>query len=136
MINLRERAESDLKHTLEKEYGLPVILTDPDGVKYDKSENSADPDNPDDLTGQILYSFVSVNPETGEEVVANNPIVSLRRSSLARVPVAGETWLFQIPVIPKYTADKIPFIMDAGRVPEPDGSIGFIRYHLTKAEQA
>lgn len=136
MINLREQAEKDLKHTLEKEYGLPLILTDPDGKKYDKSENSADPDNPDDLTGQILYSFVSVNPETGEEMIVNNPIVSIRQSSLARVPVAGETWLFEIPITPNRIADKVPFIMDATRKPEPDGSIGFIRFYLTKAEQA
>ena len=136
MVNLRERAESDLKHSLEKEFALPVVLTDPDGVKYDESQNSADPSNPDALSGQILYSYVAVNPDTGEEVIVNNPVVSLRRSSLLRVPVAGETWLFEIPITPSVTADKVPFIMDATRSPENDDSIGYTRYFLTKAEQS
>lgn len=136
MINLRERAESDLKKSLEKEFALPVILTDPDGVKYDESQNSADPADPDALSGQILYSFVSVNPETGEEIVVNNPIVSIRRSSMLRVPVAGEKWVFEIPVTPSRTAAKELFVLDDKRVPENDDSIGFIRYYLTKAEQS
>ncbi len=136
MINLRERAESDLKKSLEREFALPVVLTDPDGVKYDESQNSADPENPDALSGQILYSFISVNPETGEEIVVNNPIVSIRRTSMLRVPVAGERWSFEIPVIPSTTATKELFVLDDKRVPENDDSIGFIRYYLTKAEQS
>ena len=136
MVNLRQQAESDLKKTLEKEFALPVFITSPDGVKQENSENSADPLNPDALSGQILYSYVAVNPDTGEEIVVNNPIVSLRRSSLVRIPQAGETWVFEIPVTPSPTADKVPFIMDAGRSPENDDSIGYTRYFLTKAEQS
>lgn len=136
MINLRERAERDLLHSLEKEFGLPVIITSPDGVKQEFSENSANPLSPDILSGQILYSYVAVNPDTGEEVIVNNPVVSLRRSSLVRVPVAGETWVFEIPVTPSVAATKVPFIMDATRSPENDDSIGYIRYFLTKAEQS
>jgi len=136
MTNLRERAESDLKKTLEKDFALPVTITSPDGVKQEFSENSADPLNPDVLSGQILYSYVAVNPDTGEEIIVNNPIVSLRRSSLTRVPEAGETWLFEIPITPSTTAAKVPFIMDAGKSPENDDSIGYIRFYLTKAEQS
>ncbi len=129
-VNLRKRAESDLGTSLEKEWGLPVVLISPDGEVIDTSENSGEA-----LTGQVLYDTVTTNPETGEEVIVNNPIVTLRRSSLSRVPVPGERWIVKIPISPDPDADLTEFVISPMRSPEGGRSIGFIKLFLQKAKQ-
>ena len=125
--NLRERAESDLKSSLEKEWALPVQLSGPDGVE----------DGVDSLlVGQVLYDYVKISPETGEEMTVNKPVVTLRRSSLTRVPEPGENWSVKIPIDPSTTATLQNFVLDKARPPEGGRSIGFIRLYLTKAEQS
>ena len=123
-VNLRELAEKDLGASLEGEWSLPVNLVDPDGVRYDG------------LRGQILFDIVRVNPETGEEVTVKTPVVSLRRSSLARVPEPGENWIVEIPETPSELADKIQHVLSPTRPPEGGGSIGFIRLYLQLVEQS
>ena len=130
-VSLRERAESDLLKSLEGEYGLPVELISPDGEVINTSANTGEP-----LTGQDLYDTVVVNPETGEDMIVNNPIVTLRRSSLSRVPVPGEKWAVKIPTSPSLTADLETFIIDPEHSPEGGRSIGFIKLHLIKAQQS
>ncbi len=128
--NLRKRVEADLETSLEKDWGLPVVLVSPDGEVIDTSENSGDA-----LTGQVLYDTVRVNPETGEPVIVNNPIVTLRRSSLSRVPAPGEKWVVKIPVDPDPDADLTEFVISTARPPEGGRSIGFIKLFLQKAKQ-
>lgn len=123
-MNLRELAEKDLGRTLEGEWSLPVNLVDPDGVRYDG------------LLGQVLFDIVRVNPETGEEVTVQTPAVILRRSSLARVPAAGENWIVEIPNAPSVSAPKIQHVLSHTRPPEGGASIGFIRLYLQAVEQA
>ena len=129
-VNLRKRAEADLATSLEKDWGLPVVLISPDGEVVDTSENSGKA-----LTGQVLYDTVTTNPETGESVIVNNPIVTLRRSSLSRVPIPGETWIVKIPVDPDPDADLTEFVSSKVRSPEGGRSIGFIKLFLQKAKQ-
>ena len=124
MVNLRELAESDLATSLEGDFGLPVELIDPDGVKYDS------------VNGQILYDQVRVDPATLGQMVVNNPIVSLRRSSLTRIPLAGETWHVRIPITPSVDAEKVDFLIDTDQPPEGGASIGFIKLYLKKAVQS
>lgn len=131
IISLRERVESDLEKSLEGEWGLPVVLISPDGEIIDTSENTGDP-----LSGQVLYDTVRINPETGEQMVVNNPIVTLRRSSLSRIPIPGETWIVKIPTTPSTTADLESFIADPERSPEGGRSIGMIRLYLIKGQQS
>lgn len=130
MINLREQIEADLLETLEGEFGLPVVLIDPDGVTYDKSAN--DPEN--DLVGQVLYDTMIENPETGQDIIVHKPVVTLRRSSLGRVPVSGEKWVVKIPIVPQYDAEKVTFSLE--RPAEEGGAIGFIRLYLMEIEQS
>lgn len=129
-VNLRKQAEADLGISLEKDWGLPVVLISPDGEVIDTNENSDEA-----LTGQILYDIVTTNPETGEPVIVNNPIVSLRRSSLSRVPVSGERWVVKIPIDPDPDADLTEFVISKVRPPEGGRSIGFIKLFLQKAKQ-
>lgn len=126
MANLRETIEAGLAMTLEDPsgFGLPVILVAPDGAEYGP------------YYGQILYSTKRIDPMTGIETVVKDPIVTLRRSSLARIPLASEKnqWVIRIPVTPSVSADKVSFGL--GRPVEDGGSIGFIRLYLTKLAQA
>jgi hypothetical protein len=122
MGNLRQQAEADLAFTLEGDFSLPVELTDPDGLKQS-------------VTGQVLYDTVVVSPDTGQEVVVNNPVITLRRSSLNRIPGPAENWFVKIPTTPSATAEMSDFVIDTDRPPEGGGSIGFIRLYLKKASQ-
>lgn len=129
--NLREQLEQDLGESLEGEWGLPVVLIDPDGIKYATSAN----DVTKPLTGQVLYGKKEFNPDTGQEIYINTPIITLRISSLARVPQNGETWNVQIPTSPSTTAPLVLFIFK-GRPLEGGASLGFLRIYPQKAVQA
>ncbi len=122
MLNIREQIEKDLAETLEGKFGLPVELTAPDGTSFT-------------AIGQVLYDRVQFNVETNEDMVVEEPIVVLRRSSLPRIPISGETWHVKIPVIPNRTAPKVDFITSKVRSPSGGGSIGYIKIYLQKAEQ-
>jgi len=135
MVNLREKVAADLKKTLNREWELPVTLIDPDGTIITEIADPADPLVPERLGGQILYDIVRTNPDTGEEVVINKPVVTLRRAALSRVPAAGEKWIVKIPVDPSQTATLEDFIIDSTRPPEGGRSIGFIRLYLRRALQ-
>lgn len=130
-MNLRVQIESDLAVTLEDPdgYGLPIILIGPDGTIYDKSKNDTD----QDLSGQILYDTTRVDPETGLDMIVHTPVVTLRRTSLKKIPQPGESWMVRIPEIPDPDAPKT--LHKSERAPEDGKSIGFIRLYLTRAIQ-
>ncbi len=131
MVNLRQQAESDLGLTLEGEnWGVLVKLVAPDGARIETNQNTGEP-----LKGQVLYDTVRINPDSGEEMVVNDPVVSLRRSSLSQVPKAGETWLVEIPVDPTIGAPFVQYVITSDRPPEGGRSLGFIRLYLQKAKQ-
>lgn len=126
MTNLRELAESDLGETLENSssgFGLPVELIAPDGTVYTG------------LTGQVLYDSTE-STEGGLPIVVHKPVVTLRRSSLERVPQQSEKnqWICKIPLTPDPDADLVTFVVE--EPVESGGSIGFIRLYLTRAEQS
>jgi len=128
-VSIRVQAEADLAVPLEDPdgFGLPVILIAPDGTRYDTSAN----DPTQDLSGQILYDTTVTEPETGLDIIVHKPVVTLRRSSLARVPAPGETWAVEIPEIPDPAATKTLHTVE--RATEEGKAIGFIRLYLTKA---
>lgn len=123
MINLREMAERHLSVTLEGHFALPVTLISPSGIK-------------DEVSGQVLYDTSRFNPDTGQMVIVNTPIVSLRVSSLKTEPIAGEKWVFQIPKTPNAEAEKVSFLLDPSKAPEGGASIGFKRFYLKKIDQS
>lgn len=136
MGNLREKMEAGLEKMLEdyeNGYGLPVVLIAPDGTKQEYSAN--DPDTPRTilLAGRVTYARFEQDPATGMPYRVDNPIVTLRRSSLDRVPVAGEKWIVQIPEEPKVDADKKSFLME--HAPRTGGSYQWIQLPLTDLEQ-
>jgi hypothetical protein len=130
MPKLRELAEKDLSLSLEGDWGVPVALLSPDGVWQ-----RTGPDGLLPLCGQVLYDIKRLNPDTGESVVVPTPVVSLRRSSLIRVPQPGEGWLVEIPSAPVAGAPIVQYTFSPMRAPEGGGSIGFIRLYLQEVEQ-
>lgn len=129
MINLRELAESDLATTIEGETSLPVELVCSDGTVQSMSKN--DPEN--HLSGQVLFDRAVEDPETGAEVIVRKPVVTLRRSSLDRIPMAGERWIVKIPETPSTSATLVSHRLE--RPPQGGGSIGTIRLYVVKIAQ-
>lgn len=122
MVDLRDLAENHLGITLEGAASKEVILTDPDGAIQT-------------VRGQVLYDKTVLNPMTGQDVVTNEPVVSLRISSLTRVPQKRERWFIKIPVSPVSGAPVEDFVLDGGRAQEGGASIGYIRLYPKKAKQ-
>jgi hypothetical protein len=122
-MGLRAQIEEDLALTLENpdDYGLPVILVSPDGVTQE-------------VYGQVLYDTKRIDPETGLDMIVPQPVVTVRRSSLTRIPLAREKWAVRIPMTPEYAAAMTTHSIE--RAPEDGKSIGFVRLYLTKAIQA
>ena len=129
-VNLRQRIEKDLAVSLEGAFGLPVELIDPDGVTYNTSAN--DPAQP--LVGRVTYDRSEENVETGEPMLVPLPVVTLRRSSLGRIPEDGERWAVKIPEDPDPEAPKKTFIF-FGRALRGGRSMGVLKIYPQEAEQ-
>lgn len=113
---------------LESEWKMTVELTSPDGITQLYSAN-----NPTELLGgQVLYSSRRENPETGETIVVNQPVVTLRVSSLVRIPKAGEKWYIKIPTGYEPDSVKQSFVFTPDRSPENGTDMGFIKLYLQK----
>ena len=130
-MGLRADIEADLEETLESldDFGIAVTLIDPEGVVYNTSANDATLP----LSGQVLYDTIAQD-EDGNEVIDHCPVVTLRRSSLTRVPQQGENWAVQIPITPLSGADKVTHMLE--RAKTGGGSIGFVRLYLRQTEQS
>jgi hypothetical protein len=130
--SLRECHELDLEETLETDWALPVQLVSPDG------EIQPDPNDPDaTLGGQVLFNRVETEFESGlmsTDVIIRKPVVTLRISSLTRVPQPGERWVVRIPMTPSRSAPLETF--EAHRAPTGGDSIGFITLHCDDIVQS
>ena len=130
-MGLRAEIEEDLLETLEDsdDYGLPVELISPvDGARQTKSAN----DPTADLTGQIIYETLRQS-EDGIPIIEHKPVVTLRISSLDRVPANGEKWSVIIPISPVAGADTETFILE--KAMQDGRSIGYVRLYLRRAVQ-
>lgn len=123
MTSLRTTIEADLAATLEGDFASvdtagvgQITLTAPDGTQYAG------------IKGLVLYDQRRVNPETGLPIVVHEPVLVLRRSTLTRVPVAGETWYVRYPAPPPSTA-SLRGVLGPDRAPEGGETIGFVRLY-------
>ena len=132
MSNLRALVVSDVKELNHNDWGMPIVLKDPDGNVY----------NTDNETGeslmaiQVLYDYNKWNPDTGEDILVNEPVIVMSRKSLARIPLPGENWqvMFSLdPSDPDNLAEN--YVIDGGRSPEGGQSLGFIRLYPHKVDQ-
>lgn len=131
-MGLRETAVADMKRLNQKDWPIPVIFTGPDGVIQ-----NTDAATGEELTAvQVLFDYRRVNPETGEPMTVNEPVVTMARSSLDPLPAPGEKWYMQFPTEPDGSATKGKFLLSPTRAPEGGQSLGFIRYYPQRAEQS
>ena len=124
MTDLRALAESHLAITIEGDWSKEVTLVGPD----DGEEQI--------LRGQVLYDRKIENPDTGQEMIVNAPVVSLRISSMDPVPKKDEKWFIKMPISPVAGAPIENFLLDGGRAREGGPSLGYFRYYPRKAEQS
>jgi len=130
MPNLRVRSAQDARYLNAKDWGLPVNLISPDGITYDT----------DIITGDqlkaltISYDRTTIVPETGEDVVVPDLIVTLSRLSLEQIPQSGEFWIVEIPESP--TSDIMKkFMISPTKAVEGGKSNEYIRLYLQEVEQ-
>ena len=132
MSNIRTRAINDLKKQNLKNWSLPIILQDPDGNTYDKDNETGE-----DLKAvQILYDRIVENPDTGESITVNEPVIVIARSSLLVIPQPGETWSIKFPLDPTDEDTLSNYAFTPDRSIEGGGSLGFIRIYPIKLVQS
>ena len=128
-MDLRALAEKDLSQTVEGDFGTPVILVDPDG------EHITETIEGDTLKGRVLWTRKETNLDTGEPVMVPSPLVTLRESSLSRVPKTGEKWLVKIPSGPRPGSPIVEYLIDFASVVEEGRNLGTINLPLIMVEQ-
>ena len=132
MTNLRTRAITDLKKQSTKNWSTPVIFIDPDGIIYDK-----DNDTGEELrTLQTLYDRRVENPDTGEAMTIHEPVIVQARSSLSRIPQPGETWSIKFPLDPMEENTLSNYVFTPDRSIEGGSSLGFFRIYPIKLVQS
>jgi hypothetical protein len=131
MVNLREIAESELRFTVGGEFGLPAVLTDPDGKVWDTDANTGEP-----LKAQVLYDTNTENPDTGALITSKEPIAVFQKTSLGRIPASNEKWIVEIPTVPSETAPLQKFVISRDRPPRGGNSLGIIVLYLQKVRQS
>ena len=113
-----------LPTTLEGDWSLPVEIISPGGIKQKN------------LTGQVLFNRVEVEMETSnleQPQIVSKPVVTLRISSLNRVPQPKERWIVRCPREPRRDAPLQSYL--AHRAPTGGDSIGFITLHCDRIVQ-
>ena len=124
MTGLRAQAEAYLEQTLEDPnlFGMEIELISPEGERIQ-------------VYGQVIYKSMVTN-DLGLETVVNKPVVTVRASSLSRVPLPTDSprWACRIPESPQAGADLKTYIVETPE--EGGGSLGIIRLYLTLAEQS
>jgi hypothetical protein len=130
MENLRQAVEKDLADSLEGEWKMPVEITFPNGIMQKYSAN-----NPMELLGgQILYYTRRENPATGEMMIVQEPVVTLRLSSLIQAFTPGEKCYIKMPISPRVNAEYRRFVFTPTRAAENGIDIGFIRIYPQRIE--
>ncbi|RKX22190.1 MAG: hypothetical protein DRP45_11605 [Candidatus Zixiibacteriota bacterium] len=130
-MNIREHlATKGLKRMIEGNYGLPVVLITPDGTTISTDEDG------NTLKGQVLYDHDSLDPETGDLMSTKEIRVTLRKTALSQIPVAGETWKVSIPDDPSDTDTLTTYLMNPDESPVDGQSAGFITLKPKNVDQS
>ena len=123
-MNIRTHIATDgLTTMIEGNFGLPVELTAPDGIEIKLNENGFT------LKGQILYDREALDPESGDLKTVQEIMVTLRKTALSRIPLAGETWKVAIPLDPALPTVLTTHLTNSDKAPIDGGRYG--TYHAT-----
>ena len=125
----RDLARRDLKN-IRNDWFIPIILTDPEGVVYDKIKGTED-----QLLGDVRRESFSYDPETGEAMVVPEAVIPILIDDLERVPKENEKWIIQ------FASDLLPGGTLVKYAVTPNSSIvsgatqGFIKLRVTDLKQ-
>ena len=132
MTNLRTRAIKDAKNQNIKNWSTPIELIDPDGIVYNTDNETGQPLR----SLQTLYDRRDENPDTGEPITVHEPVISIARSSLSRIPQPGEKWSIKFPLDPTDETTLSNYVFDSDRSIGEGNSLGFIRIYPFKLVQS
>lgn len=124
MVDLRREMERDLGESLEGDFALPIEMIAPDGSVQTESLNGGV------LRGMIVYESAQFSPKTGSLVYGERVIVSLRRTSLVRIPEVRENWVVRIPVDPSWDSEMVSY--QVAEIHRTGRSVGFINLELAR----
>ncbi len=131
-MNLRVKAIQDMKRLNLRDWSGLVELTPAiSGVVQNVDAETGEPLK----AVQILNDYRSMNPETGEEIIITEPVVTMALSSLNPVPKAGEKWHIRVQLDPTST-ELTDCVLSSTRAPEGGASLGFIRFYPQKVRQS
>jgi len=138
MFNIREQIVKDLELILEKEMGLPVEVTHPNGQHQIYKKGSAT----ELLMGRVQYDTKEFNLTSGGTKVIPLSSITLAINSL-EYPLVLFTpnglpavYRFRVPSYPSRTAPKMDIISSPDNQPNEGRSIGFITFYMQKAVQS
>lgn len=127
MGNLRGMIERDLGVTLEADFGIPCVITDPPGAVHTA------------IQVRFTRDHAEVQPN-GEIVIVHVPMIVARTTTLlsvlSRIPAFGERWRFQVPTDMSNQAVLTDFFLDESSPPVDGQSIGYKKFYLKSAVQS
>jgi len=130
-FDIRKHIATDgLKLMVEKNFSSLVELVAPDGTIINTNEDG------DPLRGEVLYDRDAIDPETGDLITVSTTKITLRKSALSRVPVAGEKWGIKFPINPATPTVLSTFKIGTGKAPTDGQSIGFISLFPGELDQS
>jgi len=112
------------------ERDLAVILESPDGWGVPVVIKRVSDSFTQTLNGQVLKDSIKFSEDTGQPIVDNNPIVSLRLSTLINIPLDGEVWYFDIPESPVDGAPIKRYIFNKDNARRGFTTAGCVTYPL------
>jgi hypothetical protein len=137
MFSVREQIVKDLDLILEKEMGLPVEITHPNGLHQIYKKGSTT----ELLRGRVQYDMKEFNLQSGGTKVIPLSSITLAINSLD-YPLSLFTenglpsvYRFRVPAYPALNAPKIDIISSPDNQPNEGRSIGFITFYMQKAVQ-
>ena len=131
-MGLRERQEKDLQTVLEGKWGTPVSVIYPNGEKQEFKAGSTT----ESLKGQVIYPRLVDDPDTGEQIVLDKYVATLRRTSLDQ-DINDQNYqsvFLQFPITNDTTSPKVTFSID--RPPEGGQTLGTVRLYCIATKQS
>jgi hypothetical protein len=110
------------------QFGIPVILISPDGIRQEFSVE----DSTRVLAGRVTTSSFQTDIN-GNQIIGTDPKVILTLKSLVRIPKGDENWIVRIPLSPNsevftdHVLERCPLVAE---------SFGTVTLYCTRIEQS
>ena len=123
MTNNRDFQQRDLK-VIRDGWWIPVRLTSPDKVIYDKAKGTDDT-----LLGDARKESSEIDPDIGGKILVKKPVVTLRLLDLDRVPQENENWFIEFSETLLDGGALLKYAFSPNNVESAGASMGFIKIY-------